>query len=128
MAARKGQKPTWPRPPALVKGKKWLALRRELLAAEPEVSLFRCELVDRLVVNLSQADAALREAVKMPFTEGSRGQEVAHPGFAVAARCEMSALALAKQLEAAGGEGEEAVRDTVRDELAEIRARKAGAA
>lgn len=128
MAARKKKKPRFPAVSPPIVGARWVKLRSELLESRLDPSRLDVELVDSLVINLMQAANAWEVASREPFTEGSRGQEVAHPGFAVASRCEMSALALAKHLEVGVGTGEEGVEDTVRDELAEIRARKIGAA
>lgn len=55
-------------------------------------------LLERFVLNLMEADNALRLAAADPFTEGSQGQMVAHPGFGVAKGCEAAAVAAARQL------------------------------
>lgn len=55
-------------------------------------------LLETLVLNRYQADSARALADASPFVEGSTGQTVAHPGFAVAARCDQMAHQLAKTL------------------------------
>ena len=56
-------------------------------------------LVDRLVTNLRLAEEASAMAEAEPFTKGSRGQLVEHPGFRIAARCDTYAIQASRQLE-----------------------------
>ena len=54
----------------------------------------------RMAENLQVAQRALSEAVREPFTTGSTGQLVEHPGFRVAARADELALKLYRALTA----------------------------
>ena len=56
-------------------------------------------LLERMLLHRAAAVDALEAAQASPWIPGSAGQLTAHPGFAVAARCESVALALAKQLD-----------------------------
>jgi hypothetical protein len=56
------------------------------------------ELTARLDANLRAAQAAMDAAQAEPWVTGSTGQPKAHPGFAVAARCDEVALRLAVEL------------------------------
>jgi hypothetical protein len=55
-------------------------------------------LLERLIVNRHTARTLHREALRTPFVDGSTGQLVPHPGFAVAARCDRVALELGRVL------------------------------
>ena len=55
-------------------------------------------LLERMILNRQAAERALETALASPDGEGSTGQTVAHPMFAVAARCDQVALAIARQL------------------------------
>lgn len=55
-------------------------------------------LLERLVLNRLAAANALVAATAEPVVTGSTGQPTAHPMFAVAARCDQVAMALARQL------------------------------
>ncbi len=52
----------------------------------------------RLSANLQAADAAMTEAMADPWVRGSKGQKRAHPGFAVAERCDRLVLDLEARL------------------------------
>lgn len=56
-------------------------------------------LVERMAVNRMEARRALETASASPTTDGSTGQLVAHPLFAVAARCDQVALSIARALQ-----------------------------
>ena len=74
---------------------------RSVLEAEGRWRVERdAPLLDRLVVNHLTAKAALADACRNPWVEGaSKGKGlVAHPGFAVAARCDAIALSAAREL------------------------------
>lgn len=75
----------------------WLAGKAELEARGDwdEVS---AALLDRLVLNLREAEGMLAAAAGEPFVAGSTGQMTAHPGWGAARGCEASALAAARQL------------------------------
>jgi hypothetical protein len=118
-----------PAPTSIPRGK-WRTTRTEILAELAPASRIETELVDRLILNLIQAENAMELAAREPLIVGSRDQEVEHPGFKIAARCDSAALSIALKLgvlNAAEGETEEA-RPEVEDELAQVRARKAGGA
>jgi hypothetical protein len=55
-------------------------------------------LLERLVLNRVAAADALATAMAKPEVPGSTGQMVAHPMFAVAARCDQVALACTREL------------------------------
>lgn len=90
-------------------------------------------LLERFVLNLMEAENALKQASAEPFTAGSQGQMVAHPGFGVAKGCEQAALSAARQLmltpatKPKGGEdtGDEAQADDPLAALDELAARRA---
>jgi hypothetical protein len=54
--------------------------------------------LERVILNRQAAERAHAEAAAEPWVTGSTGQLVAHPGFAVAARCDQVAVSLARQL------------------------------
>lgn len=116
--------------PDLIPAGRWRAARAEVIAGLPEPSLLDVELVDQMIVSLVEAENALESATKEPFIEGSREQLTEHPGFRLAARCQATALSIAKQLGVShASTEEEAPKQTtgsVEDELAAIRERKAG--
>ena len=92
-------------------------------------------MVDRMILNLIEAETALKVAAKEPYITGSRDQVTEHPGFRIAARCESTAIAIATKLGVIGAirqqpetEEEEKPEQAVEDELAAIRRRKAGGA
>src|SRR5687768_8400587 len=66
------------------------------LAADDEKQLR--ELETRYQANLWAAASALDAARRDPWVQGSTGQRKAHPGFAVAARCDELALRYAREL------------------------------
>jgi hypothetical protein len=111
---------------------RWVKVRAEVIAKLGEPSLLDVELVDQMIVNLVEAETALRVAAQEPYTAGSRDQLTEHPGFRLAARCEATALAIATKLGVIGAvrasveDEEDEKPQGVEDELAEIRARKAG--
>lgn len=121
------------RPPPVPKSipaGRWRKTRREILARFTEPTRLEVELVDRLILNLIEAEAALKIASASPYTAGSRDQVTEHPGFRIAARCEATALAIASKLgvfnDTASDNDEEAKPvDQFEDELARIRKRKA---
>jgi hypothetical protein len=120
-----------PAPKSIPTGR-WRKTRTEMLDRLGDPSRLETELVDRLILNLIEADAAMKEARTDPIQTGPRGQSVEHPGFRIAARCESTALAIANKLgvlEVARSKSEEegkeaAPVDRVEDELAAIRKRK----
>jgi hypothetical protein len=57
------------------------------------------DLERRYRANLRAAAAALAAARREPWVAGSTGQRKAHPGFAVAARCDELVLRFAQELE-----------------------------
>ena len=57
------------------------------------------DLETRYRANLRAASAALAAARREPWVVGSTGQRKAHPGFAVAARCDELVLRYAQELE-----------------------------
>lgn len=68
------------------------------LRGRPDFAMSDVALLERLVLNRMAADNALAQAEADPYVEGSTGQLVAHPGYAVAARCDGVAISLARQL------------------------------
>ena len=111
---------------------RWRATRKEILARLGEPTRLETELVDRLVLNLVEAETALKVAAKEPYISGSRDQVTEHPGFRIAARCESTALSIATKLgvlEVAKRTDENTEEtgpvERVEDELAAIRKRKA---
>lgn len=56
-------------------------------------------ILERMLQHREAAVDALEAAQSEPWVTGSTGQLVAHPGFAVAAREEQVAMALARQLD-----------------------------
>lgn len=116
-----------PAPSTIPKGK-WRTTRKAILAEIGEPTRLETELVDRMILNLIHAENAMRLASEQPLVIGSRDQEVEHPGFKIAARCDGAALSIAKQLGVVNAvEAEAEVQQSeVEDELAAVRARKAG--
>ena len=77
---------------------RWRDLRADALASLDEPTKADLRLLDRFVQNLQSADEVHTEATAEPFVEGSTGQITEHPGFKVAARCDGTALSIARQL------------------------------
>ena len=119
-------------PPKSIPTGRWRTTRTEILNRLGEPTRVETELVDRLIVNLIEGEAAMKEARTDPIQTGPRGQSLEHPGFKIAARCEASALSIATKLGVldvakAKQEVEDkkpAPIDRVEDELAAIRRRK----
>lgn len=131
---RKNQRPkSAPAVPKSIPARsRWRTTRSEMLDRLGEPTRLQIELVDRIILNLIEAEAALNEARKEPIQVGPRGQMVENPAYRIAARCESTALAIARQLgvlESVRGkdEEEEPKEQRVEDELAAIRKRKATA-
>lgn len=78
-------------------GKVWDAGKADL-EGRGEWDETSAALLERFVLNLQEADNALAQAAAEPFTAGSMGQVVAHPGFGVSKGCEAAALSAARQL------------------------------
>lgn len=78
-------------------GRVWDAARADL-DGRGEWDEVSAALLEQMVRNLQEADNALLAAAAEPFTEGSQGQLVAHPGFGVSRGCEAAVLAAARQL------------------------------
>jgi uncharacterized membrane protein len=85
-----------------------------------------------MILNLVEAETALKVAAADPYTAGSRDQVTEHPGFRIAARCESTALAIANKLGVLDcakrtdeSTDEAGPVERVEDELAAIRKRKA---
>lgn len=119
---------TIPAPTSIPRGK-WRSTRTSILADLGKPTRIECELVDRLILNLIHAENAMALAAAEPMVIGSRDQEVEHPGFKVAARCDSAALSIAQKLgviNASSSEAEEEKPEGIEDELAKVRARKAG--
>jgi hypothetical protein len=119
-----------PVPKAIPAGR-WRKTRREILDRLTDPTRLEVELVDRLILNLIEAEAALKIASANPYTAGSRDQVTEHPGFRIAARCESTALAIASKLgvitlgtTTADNDEEAGPVEKVEDELAAIRKRK----
>ena len=56
------------------------------------------QLAERVKANVAAAEQAMKAAVVEPWVKGSTGQPRAHPGFAVAERCDELALKFAEEL------------------------------
>ncbi len=116
--------------PGLIPTGRWRVARAEVIAKLGEPSRLDVELVDQMIVSLVEAENALESATKEPFIEGSREQLTEHPGFRLAARCQATALSIAKQLGVSHVSTEEEApkqaAGSVEDELAAIRERKTG--
>ena len=126
-----GAKRTPPVPKSIPAGR-WRTTRKELVAALEEPTRIRVEMIDRMILNLIEAESALEVARRDPIQLGPRGQNVEHPGFRIAARCESTALAIAAKLgvvqvdKKPDTDTKEAKPvERVEDELAAIRKRKA---
>lgn len=86
--------------PSSIKGR-WIKVwnhARGVLEDRGDFDETAASLLERFVLNLMEAENALKQASAEPFTAGSMGQVVAHPGFAVSKGCEQAALAAARQL------------------------------
>ena len=117
-------------------GRVWRSGKAELVG-RGQWDAVSAAVLDRLVLNLVEAENGLAQAASEPFTEGSMGQLVSHPGFGVARGCEASALAAARQLcltpatrgSGRGDQDEEKPDDgspaAAIDELAKVRAKRA---
>lgn len=133
-SAGKSGSPRLPPAPRTIPSGRWRQLRTELLADHPKPSRLEVELINRLVLNLMYADHLLEIAGEQPIVTGSTGQQSDHPGFRVAARCDSTAIAIAKQLQSGRSAGEQAdpegksAEEKVADELAARRAAKRQAA
>ena len=77
---------------------RWRVLHADVIKSLTEPTKSDLRLADRFVQNLHTADEAMAEAVEKPFVAGSTGQLTEHPGFKVAARCDTTALSIARQL------------------------------
>ena len=84
-------------PAAIPKGR-WRDLWTSCLEGLGDPSRADARLLDRMVLNLMSAEAALKTALRKPYVLGSTGQQVEHPAFKVAARCDTQTLAIARQL------------------------------
>lgn len=114
---------------------RWKALHDGIVDSLDDPTDTDLHLVDRLVTNLRVADEAMVEAEADPFVKGSTGQLTEHPGFKVAARCDGTAISLARQLRLtrfvrsdATSDSDETEEDPIlraRDELAARRAARA---
>lgn len=127
------------KPEGIPRGSRWHTMwivARDEMVRSGTWRLTHGPLLERLVVNRMAAHGALAEAAAEPWVSGSTGQLVAHPGFAVAARCDQVALSLARQLrltpatcEAVMDESDDDTADeeptSALDELAKLRARRA---
>lgn len=120
--------PKLPPSPKSIPAGRWRKTRRELIESLDSPSRLDVELIDRLILNLIEAEAALKSAQKLPTHVGPSGNPVEHPGFRIAARCESTALAIANRLGVFDVRKHESTetspRDEVEDELAAIRKRK----
>lgn len=76
----------------------WLKLHTEIIEAIDEPTQTDCRLTDRLVQNLRTAAHHMELADAEPLVEGSTGQLTEHPSYKVAARCDSTAVSLARQL------------------------------
>ncbi len=121
-----------PPPPRSIPKGRWRTTRTEILERLGKPTRIEVELVDRLILNLLEAETALKVAAKEPYISGSRDQITEHPGFRIAARCESTALAIATKLGVldVGKRNDESTEEAgpverVEDELAAIRKRKA---
>lgn len=110
---------------------RWQAVRAEVISKLGEPALLDVELVDQMIVNLAEAETALKVAAQEPYTSGSKDQLTEHPGFRLAARCQATALAIATKLgvigavKASAEDEKDEKPQGVGDELAAIRERKA---
>lgn len=86
------------RPQTIPRGSRWATLWSDCLAELGEPTRADVRLLERLILNLMEADKLLAVAAKKPFVSGSTGQLTEHPGFKVAARCEGVAISIARQL------------------------------
>ena len=118
--------------PRSIPAGRWRTTRKEVLDRIAEPSRLEVELVDRMILNLIEAETALKVAAREPYITGSRDQVTEHPGFRIAARCEGTALAIATKLGVLENgkrneteEKEPGPVERVEDELAAIRKRKA---
>ena len=127
--AKKSKRPPVPR---TIPAGRWRATRKTVLDQIGEPTRLEVELVDRMILNLVEAETALKGAAKEPYITGSRDQVTEHPGFRIASRCEATALSIAVKLGVVqvdrkrdNAETEPTPVERVEDELAAIRRRKA---
>ena len=128
----KAKKSKLPPVPRTIPAGRWRATRKTVLDQIGEPTRLEVELVDRMILNLVEAETALKVAAKEPYITGSRDQVTEHPGFRIASRCEATALSIAVKLGVVqvdrkrdNAETEPTPVERVEDELAAIRRRKA---
>lgn len=76
----------------------WQDLQTEIIEAIEEPTQTDLRMADRLVQNLRTAALHMKLADAEPLVEGSTGQLTEHPSYKVAARCDNTAVSLARQL------------------------------
>ena len=118
--------------PASIPKGRWRDLWNDCLDQIVEPSRAQARMLERMVLNLMAADAALATALKEPTVPGSKGQPVENPMFQVAARCDTQARNTAKELRLLRtdarkqnpDEDEDPFASFVGDELAEARRKR----
>jgi hypothetical protein len=76
----------------------WAELEAEVLDSLGDPTEADRALTERFVSNMQAADDAMAAAMAEPFIDGTKGQQIEHPGFQIATRCDQRAVALARQL------------------------------
>lgn len=115
-------------PVEIPKGK-WRDLWADCLDEIGEATRAEARLLERMVLNLIAADAALAVAQAEPVVIGSTGQSVENSQFKVAARCDGQALSIARQLKLTTltkGGGDPADGSGAEDPFAELDAEASG--